>query len=309
MNKYDDVRLDVPRLLNEQKLTLRSYDPHARSGDDLGGPGRLGTRLRLYLTGFLYKIGVYQRLIYSNIKLDWFYEFRDYWVNELGNRPIEPHDFHFLSGVYRQRFQDVEVPDFATDVGHLEAWRDPRNIHLLFANQYKLALRPLFAHRFIKYIPRGGNVCEYGSGLAPVATSLCRFYPYLSVRITCADIPTIMFHYTRWKFRDKRYVRMVEINPSNDEPLNEEFDVIFCMTVLEHLPRPMPVVKHLCERIKSRGHFVFDYIKSEGRGLDTASALRDRISVLRYVLDRFEVVEGRISLDGSNVGTVVCQKG
>jgi 2-polyprenyl-3-methyl-5-hydroxy-6-metoxy-1,4-benzoquinol methylase len=306
MNKYDDVHLDVVRLLKEQARPS-AYDPGVKSADDLGFR-RLGAVSRLYLTGLLYKTGIYQRLIYSNLKLDWFYEFRDYWVNELGHRPIDPHDFHFLRGVYRQKFQDVEVPGLATDAQHLNAWRDPRNIYLLFANQYKLALQPLSAHRFIKYVPRNGRVCEYGCGLAPIATGLCKFYPQRNVCITCADLPTILFHFARWKFREKKFIRMVEINHGNDEPLDGEFDVIFCMAVLEHLPRPGPVIKHLHSRIRRGGYLIFDYLKTEGKGLDTQGAARDRISVLRYILDKFEVVEGKPALDGSDFGTIVCKK-
>ncbi len=210
MNKYDDVHLDldVAQLLKGQELKLSPYDPNARSGDDLGLLGHLTSRLRLYLIGLLYKSRVYRKLIYSNLKMDWFYEFRDYWVNELGNRPINPHDLYFLSGIYRQKFQQVEVPDSATNEQHLEAWQGVRTVYLLSANQYELALNPLSAHRFIKYIPKGGNVCEYGSGFASIATSLCEFYPYMNLKITCADIPTIMFHFTRWKFRHKRFLRM-----------------------------------------------------------------------------------------------------
>lgn len=199
------------------------------------------------------------------------------------------------------------MPNLVNDEQLLRVWQDPRNVYSLFHNQYKLALNPLSVHRFIKYISKEGNLCEYGCGLAPVATSLCMFYPHRNVRITCADIPTIMFHFMRWKFRDKRFVRTVEIDPSNDEPLDDEFDIVFCVEVLEHLLRPMPVVKHLHSRIKPGGYFIFDYIKSEGRGLDTESALRDRVSVLEYVCDNFKVIEGQVVSEGST-GTIVCKK-
>jgi len=308
MNRYDDVQLDVAQLLEEQSPRLPAHDPSARSADHLGLAGSLKARLRLYATGLVYKSGVYHRLTYSNLKLDWFYEFQDYWVNELGNRPIRPHDFYFLYSTYRQRFQSLEVPDSTSCEEHLQTWQDPRTIYLLFHNQFRIALSPLVAHRFIRYIPRGGNVCEYGCGLGPISSSLCRFYPYLNIRITCADIPTIVFHFARWKFREQRFVRMLAIDPSDEAPLDDDFDTIFCKTVLEHLPSPLPVVQHLHSRLKPGGYFIFDYIKSEGGGLDTAGALRERIQVLQYVLSNFKVIKGQVLLDGSNVGTVVCKK-
>jgi len=106
MNRFDDVRLNVRKLLEEQNARLPQPDPTATSAAGLGALGRLTVLARLYWTGLLIKTGLYKRLVHANLKLDWFYEFQDYWVNELGNRPIQPHDFYFLHGVYRQRIQN-----------------------------------------------------------------------------------------------------------------------------------------------------------------------------------------------------------
>lgn len=313
MNQFDDVRLDVQRLIEDQSEKLRPHDPAARSGDRLGPFGRLGALARLYWTGALVKTGLLKRLVYANLKLDWFYEFQEYWMNELGNRPIQPHDFYFLHGVYRQRVQDYPSGDTETltasaDEAHLKAWQDPRLIYHLFANQYRLALHPLRAHRFVRFIPRKGHVCEYGCGAAPIATSLVKYYPHLDLKITCADIPHIVFHNMRWRFRSIPFVHTVVIDPGNDAPLDDQYNIIFCTEVLEHLPRPMPVVRHLESCLKPGGYFVFDYIRSEGKGLDTAAALRDRLHVLRYILDHFQIIEGEIPLDGRHVNTTVVQK-
>ena len=313
MNQFDDVRLEVQRLLEDQSKRLPPHDPTARSGDGLGVSGRIRALARLYWTGALIKTGLHRRLVYANLKLDWFYEFQDYWMKELGNRPIQPHDFYFLHGVYRQRIQDYPVEDADTppvlaDEAHVKVWQDPRITYYLFAYQHKLALQPLRAYRFVKYIPRRGSVCEYGCGAAPIATSLVKYYPHLNLRITCADIPHMIFHYTRWKFRSCPFVRAVMIHPGNDAPLDEEYDTIFCLEVFEHLPRPLPVLQHLEACLKPGGHLVFDYVRSEGKGLDTAAGLRDRLKVLRYVSDRFTVIEGAIPLDGSDVNTTVVRK-
>jgi len=169
-------------------------DPAARSGDGLGPVGTLASLARLYGLGALVRSGLHRRLVYANLSLDWFFEFQRYWVEELGNRPIHPHDFYFLAGVYRQRlqtihFESLENPALASDDKHLEAWRDPRTIYYLFAHTFRLALSPLRVHPYMRYVPRGGRVAEYGCGAGPVLTALARRYRHLDLQLVGADIP------------------------------------------------------------------------------------------------------------------------
>ena len=228
MNRYDDVRLDAAALLEEQDAKLVPPDLGARSGERLGLLGRLGSLTRLYALGVLVKLGLHHRLIYANLRLDWFREFQQYWVEELGNRPIFPHDFYFLSGIYRQRlqtiyFEHIEKPELASDDKHLEAWRDHRAVYYLFAYTYRQALSPLRVHPFISYVRRGGRVAEYGSGAAPIVTALARRYRHLDLQLVCADIPHLLFHYARWKFRNDRFVTMVSVLGRNPMTLGKFF--------------------------------------------------------------------------------------
>lgn len=313
VNRYDDVRLDVAALLKEQDATLVPADPSARSGHGLGLLGRLGSLARLYALGALVKLGWHRRLIYANLRLDWFFEFQRYWVENLGNRPIHPHDFHFLSGIYRQRlqtihFEQIENAELASDERHLEAWRDHRAIYYLFAHTLRQALYPLRVHPFVGYVPRRGRVAEYGCGAAPILTALARRYRHLDLQLVGADIPHLLFHYARWKFRHDRFVTMVAVEPNDDTPLPGLYDTIFCLEVFEHLPRPLAALEHFHRSLKPGGHLIFDYVRSEGTGLDTATALRDRLPALRFVLDRFEIVEGRVATDGAHVEPTVARK-
>jgi 2-polyprenyl-3-methyl-5-hydroxy-6-metoxy-1,4-benzoquinol methylase len=308
VNRYDDVRLDLPRLFKDQEATLAPWDPRARSGDGLGLGGALAGRARLAATALSYRLGLHQRLVYSHLALDWFQEFREYWMSALGNRPLEPHDFAFLLGVYRQRFQGLDADGLAVDERPLEAWQDPRSLYLLFAHHFRTAVRPLSVHRYVPFIPRGARVCEYGCGVAPLATSLVRYYPHLRLAVTCADLPTVLFHFARWKFRHAPFVRTVVIDPADDAPLDGEFDVVLCTEVLEHVPRPLALVRHLHSRLAPGGILVFDYIRSEGQGLDTVGGLRDRLPALAFVRESFDVVQGAVPLDGASVDAVVCRK-
>jgi 2-polyprenyl-3-methyl-5-hydroxy-6-metoxy-1,4-benzoquinol methylase len=313
VNLYDDARPDVAALLKQQEERLARPDPSARSGQGLGPFARAGSLARLYALGALVRLGWHRRLIYANLRLEWFHEFQRYWVDELGHRPIHPHDFHFLSGVYRQRlqtiyFEHLEKPELASDDRHLEAWRDHRAIYYLFAHTYRQALSPLRVHRFVRYIARGGRVAEYGCGAAPVLTALARRYRHLNLQLVGADIPHLLFHYARWKFRDDRFVTMVPIEPNDDRPLSGRFDTVFCLEVLEHVPRPIAAIEHFLEVLKPGGHLVFDYVRSEATGLDSATSLRDRVPALQMVLDRFDVVAGRITTDGAHVMPTVARK-
>ena len=277
VNRYDDVRLDVAALLKQQDASLPGPDSAARSGDGLGAFGRLASLARLYALGALVKMGWHRRLVYANLKLDWFFEFQRYWVEELRNRPIHPQDFAFLSGIYRQRlqtiyFEQIEKPELASDERHLEAWRDHRAIYYLFAYAYRQALSPLRVHPFTRYVPRGGRVAEYGCGAAPVLTALARRYRHLDLRLVGADIPHLLFHYARWKFRADRFVTMLPIEPNNDAPLSGLYDTIFCLEVPGAPPAPDRRDRALSSGVKPGGHLVFDYVRSEGNGLDTATS-------------------------------------
>jgi 2-polyprenyl-3-methyl-5-hydroxy-6-metoxy-1,4-benzoquinol methylase len=313
MNRYDDFRPDVAALLKEQEARLTTGDSRARSGDGLGALGALTSLMRLYALGGLVKSGLHRRLVYTNWVLGWFHEFQDYWVTELGNRPLQPHDFYFLAGVYRQRlqtihFESIENPQLANDDRHLEAWRDYRIVHHLFAHTYRQALSPLRVHRYTRYVQRGGRVVEYGCGTAPILQALARWYRHLNLHLVGADIPHLLFHFARWKFRDARFVTMVPIAPNDDAPLSGRYDTIFCLEVLEHLPRPIPVLEHLHHVLEPGGYLIFDYIRSDATGLDTATSLRDRIPALKFLLERFEIVEGSVPVDGTHVEPAVARK-
>jgi len=306
-NSYDDFRPDVPVLLAAQDKAATAKPPGARSGDDLGLLGGLASRARLAALGGLVLTGWHRALMYANLRLGWFEEFQRYWVSELGNRPLHPHDFYHLYGVYRQRLQSIE-PDLSSDAHQLESWRDHRIVYYLFSHTYRQALSPLRVQRYARFIPRRGRVAEYGCGTAPIVTALARHYRHLDLELVAADIPHLLFHFMRWRFRDEPYVTPVAINPDDDAALPGRYDVIFCLETFEHLPRPLAALQHFHTALNPQGVLVFDYIRSEGTYLDTPAGLRDRERALAFVLERFEMVDGQIKNDGSHLGPTVVRK-
>jgi SAM-dependent methyltransferase len=307
VNLYDDVRPDVPALLAAQAAALPPADPTARSGDGVGVAGRLASLARLYLLGLLVRSGVHRRLVYANLKVDWFHEFQAYWTEALGHRPIQLHDFYYLAGVYRQRLQSI-APDLGSDRAHLDSWRDPRIVYYLFGHTLRQAMQPLHVHRYARFIPRRARVAEYGCGTAPMTFALARRYRHLDLSLVAADIPHLLFHFARWRFRHDRFVTTVAIEPDDDKPLPGRYDVIFCLEVFEHLPRPLATLRHFLDVLNPGGVLIFDYVRSEGTGLDTAAGLQERMPTLRLVLEQFDVVEGRVPTDGSHVPPVVVRK-
>jgi 2-polyprenyl-3-methyl-5-hydroxy-6-metoxy-1,4-benzoquinol methylase len=306
-NGYDDFRPDVPRLLAEQDKAARTKPPGARSGQGLGLFGGVVSRVRLAAHGALVITGWHRALMYANLRLGWFEEFQRYWVSELGNRPLHPHDFYHLYGVYRQRLQSIE-PDLSSDTSQLESWRDHRIVYYLFSHAYRQALSPLRVQRYARFIPRRGRVAEYGCGTAPIVTALARHYRHLDLELVAADIPHLLFHFMRWRFRDVPYVTPVAIHPDDDAALPGRYDVIFCLETFEHLPRPLAALQHFHTALNPRGVLVFDYIRSEGTYLDTPAGLRDRERALAFVLERFDVLDGEIKNDGSHLGPTVVRK-
>ena len=138
--------------------------------------------------------------------------------------------------------------------------------------------------------------------------ALARRYRHLDLQLVGADIPHLLFHYARWRLRDCPFVAWVAIQGDDDAPLPGLYDTIFCLEVLEHVPRPIAVVQHFHRALRPGGHLVFDFIRSDGTGLDTVAALRDRLPALRFVLEHFEVVEGRVAADGSDIEPAVVRK-
>ncbi len=294
-NKFDNMNINIPYLYKEEHC-VKKFHP----------PGILKRIFNRYFTALLFKTGIYKRLINSGIILGWFDEFREYWLTILKGRPLSFHDFHYLLGVYRQKFQNVEVAENLSPSIFLKSWQNASNLALLFGSVKKYSYAPLYNYGFEKWLKNGDKILEYGCGIAPISYGLLKYGVKSNLDITIADIPQINGHYARWRLGNK--VKFIEIEPYKDCLEQKKFfDVVFMTTVMEHLPDPLNVIKNITKHLNPGGTFVFDYILSEGEGLDTKEAVNERDQVIDYIESKYNFISGKISKGKSTTSVIVCK--
>ena len=179
---------------------------------------------------------------------------------------------------------------------------------LLYSTMFyarRQAIEPARSGSFWRYIPAGATILEYGCSLAPYYSSYRRYYSHRGCNWILADIPSFPFHYAKCLYWNDRMVQsFVTIEPRDfGDPLKEEPEcaVIFLTTVLEHVDDPLFVAGYLLERLKSRGILIFDYILL---GLDTSAGLVKRKACLEFILEKTEVIVGKVEMEKTTPLTV-----
>ena len=110
---------------------------------------------------------------------------------------------------------------------------------------------------------------------------------YLQNEYTIADIQQFTFHYAKWRLK-QFCVKIIDINPRELPKFSQNYDVVFVMQTFEHLPNPLEVIKHITSHIEKGGYLIFDFMISDGEGLDTRQALDEREIVLCYIRENYE---------------------
>lgn len=301
-NLFDDIRLDIAKShvtqagLSGNKKRTRSFGPL--------------NKLRYLVNGALQKYSVQEVLVTSGLRRAWFDEFHDYWQTILTGRPLKVVDFFMLAHDYRKRQQHMRELNWSSPELHVQNWQAPSELYSTFAFVRNDALRPVIAPRFWNHLKAGDAVLEYGCSLAPFYSCYRKFYPHLDCQWTLADIANFPFHYAKYRYRNDANVDFRTIEPDGfRDPLASErkYNVIVLTTVLEHLDDPVYVMGYLTERLQQGGYLVFDYLISEGKGLDTPQALQMRTECLKWILDRFDIVEGRVDIE-RDVPVVVARR-
>lgn len=293
-NLYDFVCIDIEE-------AHRNFVRHKK---------RVFNKKSLYFTSRLVKFGLWKKLIDSGFIRDWFNEFNDYWINCLGCRPLKLHDFFWLHSHYRTKFQDIEVTEEVDAQEFMKAWQQYENIYLIFGAVYKYALSPLSFLPYRKYLKSSEHLLEYGCGVAPITYSALIYGNFKKCKFTIADIKTFTYHYAKWRLSHCSNVFFLDIDPDTDAlpKLSYNYDLVFLITVLEHLPNPLQVVKHIYHHMETGAHLIFDYAKGVGKGLDTVQSIREREHVLEFIEGNFELINGKIDKYNSMGKTIVRKK-
>ncbi len=303
-NYFDDMRLDIAQ--SHGRLAEAPHD--ARSVRR----ARWRNLLAFYLTGLALRLRVQEQLVLSGVKRSWFVEFHDYWTRVLGGRPLwTPLEFFLLLHDYRKRQQHAAALTWDGPARHLANWQHPAQIYATLHCVRAAAQQPIVGRALWPMLGRGMRMLEYGCSLAPYWRCYREFFSHLECQWVLADIPSFPFHCAKYLYRHDAEVRFVTIGEadfSDPLPALDGLDVIILTTVLEHLDDPLFVMGYLLRRLKPGGLLVFDYIKSEGTGLDHPRALEQRRSCLELILKETRLVHGVLrDLDG-NVGVCIACK-
>jgi 2-polyprenyl-3-methyl-5-hydroxy-6-metoxy-1,4-benzoquinol methylase len=290
-NKYDQMEVDINELFGHDcKVPAVEY------------PGYLRRISRRYITSFLMKNRHYARLVDASIIRSWFNEFELYWRNVLKGRPLYMHDFFYLLGVYRQRFQEVETPANSSEREFLDSWRKPETLYMLFGAVRRYAYDPMQLFYCEEYVQNGDSICEYGCGVAPITFSLMNYSKKRNLSFAIADIRQINSHFAKVRLGEN--AEFIDLQPFENNLPTERFNVVTLKEVMEHLPNPLDTVRSITESLKPNGILVFDYILGDGDGQDTIEAIEQRPDVLRFISHHFNVIEGQLLIDSSMDRTV-----
>jgi len=293
-NHYDNLSVDINELFEKH---VHTHEKRSRN--------KLVRLISRYWSAFLIKLNLYEVFVEIGLIKYWFVEFKKYWSECLGGRPIYLHDFYFLLGVYRMKFSEVVTPDYASNDDFLTSWQSNQTIYMLFGAVRRFSRTPLISRQFEKFLSDVDSVLEYGCGLAPITSSILRVGKKNNLDLTIADIRQLNFHYARYKLGS--LVSSFEIKPNTIEDFPKTYDAIIMITVMEHLPNPFATVKNITKHLKSGGILFFDYHADDAKGQDTIEAVEQKKDVLDYISLNYEILRGSIDYDNI-MGITVAKK-
>jgi len=298
-NGFDNLQVDLDSLYAKYPLEKVLTQAGPRSS--------LDHRKNLFRSEWLplkFRLRAWQAAFRSQLDVSWFQEFNIYWTTRLGGRPLwSPQDLYFLKNIYRVKFQQNILPDTEDPNTHLQAWQRPEILysllHLLTKETFMSDVRVLQKALKLCGKARGASILEYGCGLAPLTYAALKFLgSSRRNQFHLADLASLPYHYAVWRLRGQLNVRPSLLAPEDEFALKLQtpLDAIFCIQVFEHLNKPLETVRLFHKLLNTKGVLVFDFLQSQGAGLDTLHAVRERNQVLDFINANFDLL-GQAKLD------------
>lgn len=292
-NHFDNLQVDVPALFKKYPLTQLT-------GSVV--PTRKDFFTKLYSNQLLplgLRIKLWKAAFNAHQDLTWFEDLSEYWTHVLKGRPLwGPYDAYFLKNMYRIKFQKNMVPDTEDASVHLVAWQRPEVLYSLL----HLACKPSvpadvrIVQRAMRYIGRSGglNVLEFGCSTAPFVYGATRFLATGGNTYHLADIAMLPFHYGVWRLRSRGDIVPHLLQPEKEfmPDFFDPMDLVFCSQVFEHLNKPLEIARYFHQVLRPGGVLVFDFLLTEGTGLDSKQAVEQHSQVLDFIWTHFDILEG-----------------
>lgn len=94
------------------------------------------------------------------------------------------------------------------------------------------------------------RLLDYGCGIGEDGIALAE----AGFEVTLADVPGKTLQFARWRVQQRGLqVHFIEIWDGDDSPLQETYDGIICLEVLEHLWNPPAILKHFHHHLTPGG--------------------------------------------------------
>ena len=296
-NDYDDIRIDIPASFADVRKWLSERHRLPVVGNrwsNTAGLARAVIGNRLSSSQELLGLPIHDR--------QWFLRFQQYWSQVLGGVKIDLGDFFFLRSIYRQKCEDgARLSQINWDDGtcHLANWQHPTNLFHTFHFALKDARVPVKGGTSLtrRTFGPGKRALEFGCGLAPMYAAWRRYYSHVPMQWTILDIENFPFHYACRLYGNDASCECVPVAVEHmDAPLpgqSQRYDVIYCQEVLEHSHAPLSTAQYLLDHLATGGTLVFDYMQSDGHGLDTPAGVEGRQETIAFLRQHLMIVHPR----------------